>query len=123
MRVQIIVQDEVLANMLDGCCRAQGCAVTRRSKGYDVLQQAMQSDERWDLVILDDELEDLDGESLLRAVERVAPQPRWLLLKGEGQKGAERRWPDHVFVVEKPVDFSALVEALRSLKAGRDEAR
>lgn len=116
MRVQIIVADELLSNMLRGCCEAQGFTVVTERKGYDALKQAMDSDERWDLVILDDDLEDLDGESVLRAIERLSPQQRWLLLKGEGQKDLEARYPDHVFVVEKPVDFSALVEALRTFR-------
>ncbi|EFL52087.1 response regulator receiver protein [Solidesulfovibrio fructosivorans JJ]] len=92
----------------------EGYAVTTAGSGAEVLAR-LREPERADLLVLDAEIGDTDGESLVPRLTRLFPKLPVVLHVFAGQEGDE----DGVVRVRKEGDFERLKHAVREVLATR----
>lgn len=116
----LLVDDEVdFVETLAARLRARGLNVDTAHDGASALECAHHH--RYDAVVLDLAMPDMDGLEVLRRIRATRPDQQVILLSGQGTIPAavEATREGAMEFLEKPVDIGALLDKIRTARARR----
>jgi CheY-like chemotaxis protein len=113
--ILVVDDDPMLLRMTQIVLSDLGYVVTSASDGGDALRKVDQAQGKFDLVILDMRMPDMDGIAVLERVHLKWPLLRVLLVTGYASDGIlqETRSKGAVGVLEKPYDPDTLAETVK----------
>ena len=115
----LIVDDEKdLLEIMAERLRTRGLNVSTTTSAFDALKMA--ETESYDAVVLDLMMPEMDGFKTLKALKRINPAMRIILLTGFSaiEKELAAMHIENVDIMEKPPDLGVLVEKIKMAKAG-----
>lgn len=118
-RVLIVDDEEDFSAALSERMNAHGLKVNTASNGADALEKVQQG--AYDAIILDLVMPGMDGIETLKRIREKKPELQVILLTGQAslQKGLESMKLGALDFLEKPADFSSLMEKIKEAKAKR----
>jgi len=119
-RLLLVDDEEVIRSVLARALRALGHSVALAGGGAAAL--AMLQRERFEAILLDINMPNVNGLMVLEAVKKVAPDTPVIMVTGTGEEAEAKRSMQlgAADYVTKPVDISYLDMSIRANKAVRD---
>ncbi|MEJ2110752.1 MAG: response regulator [Acidobacteriota bacterium] len=118
-KVLIVDDEEDFVSIMAKRLRAHGWDAEIASSGQEALQKASASD--FTAIILDLKMPGLDGIETLKRLKKINDDLQVILLTGHGsiRDGVDAMKHGAVDFLEKPTDFSDLLEKIKEAKAQR----
>ncbi len=118
-RVLIVDDEEDFTAALSERMRTRGLTVETASNGTEALKKVQEG--TYDAIILDLVMPGIDGIETLKRIREKKPEIQVILLTGQAsiEKGVESVKLGALDFVEKPADFSSLLEKIKDAKAKR----